>query len=117
MHRINQRRLLVLSAGVLAVGLLTNVATATHSWGGYHWARTTPQFTLKLGKNLSSADWINHLSATSSDWNSGNSAVLTAVVNGPSSQIVSAPLMINRPIKSVDDVSSWQLMVMIFLSN
>ena len=86
MNRINQRRLLVLSAGVLAVGLLTNVATATHSWGGYHWARTTPQFTLKLGKNLSSADWINHLSATSSDWNSGNSAVLTAVVNGQSNK-------------------------------
>lgn len=86
MNRINQRRLLVLSAGVLAVGLLTNVATATHSWGGYHWARTTPQFTLKLGNNLTSAVWINHLSATSSDWNSGNSAVLTAVVNGQSNK-------------------------------
>lgn len=55
---------------------------ATHSWGGYHWARTTPQFTLKLGDNMTSADWKSHLAQTSSDWNSGNTAVLTSIVAG-----------------------------------
>jgi len=68
-----------LAATVFAVGL-----SATHSWGGYHWARTTPQFTLKLGDNLTSADWKSHLRVTSSDWNSGNTALLTAVVAGTS---------------------------------
>ena len=30
-------------------------ASATHSWGGYHWARTANPFTLNLYKNTSSA--------------------------------------------------------------
>ena len=59
--------------------------SATHSWGGYHWARTTPQFTLQLGDNLTSADWKSHLGQTSRDWNNGgNTPVLTAVVGGQS---------------------------------
>ena len=57
---------------------------ATHSWGGYHWARTTPQFTLKLGDNMTSAVWKGHLAQASSDWNSGDSAVLTAIIAGAS---------------------------------
>lgn len=67
------------------------VGEATHSWGGYHWARTTPQFTLKLGDNLTSSDWKSHLSQTSSDWNSpqlfgaSSTPVLTAIVAGQSS--------------------------------
>lgn len=79
---LNKRRCTVFVVGLLALGVLVNVALATHSWGGYHWARTTPQFTLKLGNNLTSADWIAHASQTSSDWNSGNSAVLTAIIAG-----------------------------------
>ena len=42
---LNRRRLKVFAAGLVALGVLVNVASATHSWGGYHWARTTPQFT------------------------------------------------------------------------
>ena len=76
------------SAAIYVVGLICiavpATSSATHSWGGYHWARTTPQFTLKLGDNLTSADWKGHLAQTSSDWNSGNSAVLTAIVAGQS---------------------------------
>ena len=60
------------------------VAQATHSWGGYHWARTANPFTLKLGDNLTTAAWKSHLAQTSSDWNSGNSAILTAIVAGQS---------------------------------
>ena len=75
----DRRTVFAVLATVLA---LVSAASASHSWGGYHWARTTPQFTLKLGDNLSSGDWRGHLAQTSSDWNSGNSAVLTAVVGG-----------------------------------
>ena len=39
----------------------------------------------------------------------------TAVVKGPSNQTVSAPLIIKRPIKSVEDVSSWQEIVFNFV--
>ena len=73
--------LTALAAGLAIIGFST-VALATHSWGGYHWARTTPQFTLKLGNNMTTTDWRAHLTQTSSDWNSGNSAVLTAIVAG-----------------------------------
>jgi hypothetical protein len=44
------------------------IAYANHSWGGYHWARTTNPFTLKLGNNVSNI-WSPYLSTTSSDWN------------------------------------------------
>ena len=80
-----RRLMAVLSLGLAAVAV-TTVAHATHSWGGYHWARTTPQFTLKLGNNMTTADWRAHLAQTSSDWNSGNSAVLTAIVAGTSNK-------------------------------
>ncbi len=72
----------------LVVSLLPLAAQATHSWGGYHWARTTPQFTLKLGDNLSAADWKSYLSKSSSDWNSPqlfgatSTPLLTAIVAG-----------------------------------
>lgn len=80
------RRLALAIFVSLAGTVMTPVAQANHSWGGYHWARTTPQFTLKLGNNLTTADWRSHLMQTSSDWNSGNSAVLTAIVTGTSTK-------------------------------
>ena len=79
--RLFVHRRLVCAVAVLAVSFVA-VTSATHSWGGYHWARTSNPFTLKLGDNLTSADWKSHLGQTSSDWNSGNSAVLTAIVAG-----------------------------------
>ena len=84
-HKKLQRVLAVLVLG-LASTTFPAVTHATHSWGGYHWARTTPQFTLKLGDNLTTADWRGHLAQTSSDWNSGNSAVLTAIIAGTSNK-------------------------------
>ena len=73
------RSIIVIGLAVVAFPTITN---ASHSWGGYHWARTTPQFTLKLGNNMTTADWRGHLATSSSNWNSGNSAVLTAIVAG-----------------------------------
>ncbi len=58
---------------------------ATHSWGGYHWARTSNPFTLKLGNNMTGS-WPSYLTQTSQDWNSGNTPVVTAVVAGTSNK-------------------------------
>ena len=80
MFKTARRRTLVTVLVVLVA--FPAILLATHSWGGYHWARTTPQFTLKLGDNMTTADWKSHLAQTSSDWNSGNSAVLTSIVAG-----------------------------------
>ncbi len=88
---LNQRRLMIFSTSLLALGVLVNIASATHSWGGYHWARMTPQFTLKLGNNVSSA-WQPQLSQASLDWNSPTSfgaastPLLTAIVAGQSNR-------------------------------
>jgi len=71
-----------LVAGVLVAGVSAATLIASHSWGGYHWARASNPFTLKLGDNLTSADWKSHLAQTSSDWNSGNTPVITAIVAG-----------------------------------
>lgn len=58
--------LLCLAGVVLA--LIPHQALATHSWGGYHWARTNNPFTLNLADNLS-LSWDPYLATTSSDWN------------------------------------------------
>ncbi len=62
----------VISASVFALA-----AYASHSWGGYHWARTSNPFTVKLGDNVSTA-WDASLLGASSDWS--QSAVLDMVV-------------------------------------
>jgi len=66
------------------------VAEATHSWGGYHWARTTNPFTLKLGDNVSSA-WNAYLSTTSIDWNKSD-VLVTEIVTGTASRYRSTNL-------------------------
>src|SRR4030042_1941369 len=53
---------------------------ASHSWGGYHWARTANPFNLNLGDNVTSA-WDKYLSTTSADW-STSSVLNTAIVSG-----------------------------------
>lgn len=60
--------------------LLPGSASADHSWGGYHWARTSNPFTIKLGDNLTS-NWDAYLSTTSADW-SLSSVLDTTVVPG-----------------------------------
>lgn len=80
-----KRIALMISFGV-AAATAVSTAHANHAWGNYHWARTTPQFTLKLGNNLTSADWRSHLSQTSADWNSGGTPVLTSIVAGTSNK-------------------------------
>lgn len=71
----------LLAACPLAV--LSPAAVATHSWGGYHWARTSNPITLKVGDNVSSA-WDAHLDEAISDWDLPYTSVLdlTKVVGG-----------------------------------
>lgn len=74
---------------LLALTALPSLAHASHSWGGYHWARMTNQFTLKLGTNLTNG-WQSYLTDTSLDWNTpeglSTTPLLTAVVGGSSSR-------------------------------
>jgi len=69
-------------AVLLSLGAFAAIAYAGHSWGTYHWARTTDSFTLKLGDNVGTA-WDAHLAAASTDW-SVSTVLDTTVVTGGS---------------------------------
>lgn len=60
--------------------ILPNPAFANHSWGGYHWARTTNPFTLKLGNDTSSP-WTNMLGIASGNWSQAT-VLDTSIVPG-----------------------------------
>ena len=77
-------KLLAAAAAAALLPVLAGApAQANHSWGGYHWARTSNPFTVKLGDNVSPA-WDSYLAGASSDWS--KSAVLdTTVVPGSTS--------------------------------
>src|SRR5512144_3098686 len=74
------RSLIVGLLAVFALALFPASADASHSWGGYHWARTSNPFTLKLGDNVSGA-WDNMLRKASTDWSKSN-VLDTTVVAG-----------------------------------
>jgi hypothetical protein len=60
-------------------------ASANHSWGNYHWARTSNPFTLKVGDNVSST-WDSYLNTTISDWSQSTVLDLTKVAGGASAR-------------------------------
>ena len=82
MLKASHRRSLFAILITLVFVALPAVILANHSWGGYHWARTSNPFTLKLGDNVSSA-WDSYLGTTSSDW-SVSSVLDTVIVQGQS---------------------------------
>lgn len=67
-------------AAISTLSLAAPQASASHSWNGYHWARTSNPFTLKLGDNLTSS-WKSYLSTTSTDW-SKSTVLDTTIVPG-----------------------------------
>lgn len=76
----NSFKKIIIASTVVAFSSLALIASATHSWGGYHWARTSNPFTLKLSDNVSST-WDPYLITTSADW-SLSSVLDTAIVTG-----------------------------------
>jgi hypothetical protein len=71
---------LALAAGAL-VALAAAPASASHSWGGYHWSRTANPFTVTLGSNLTGS-WTVFLSPVSDDWSALPTVLDTNVVTG-----------------------------------
>jgi hypothetical protein len=66
---------------IFAVAAFPSLSSASHSWGNYHWARTSNPFTLKLGDNVSST-WDSYLSTTSTDWSKSTVLNTTIVAGG-----------------------------------
>lgn len=51
---------------LVAVTVFSSTASATHSWGSYHWGRTSNPFTLQLGDNVSDK-WQPYLQTAASN--------------------------------------------------
>ena len=75
-------KVLALTGAIVVSVAVAGAALANHSWGGYHWARTSNPFTLKLGDNVSTS-WDSYLSTASSQW-SGSAVLDTTLVAGQS---------------------------------
>ncbi|HEY5949963.1 MAG TPA: hypothetical protein VIV40_30925 [Kofleriaceae bacterium] len=79
MSRINLTFILSFTMLAGCVDLETSsTEQASHSWGGYHWARTSNPFTLKVGDNVTS-QWDGILNTTVSDWSQSTVLDLTKV--------------------------------------
>ena len=72
-------------AVLLALVAFSSDAQANHSWGNYHWARTSNNlFNLPLGDNVTLA-WDSYLGTTATDW-STSSVLDTTIVAGKTSR-------------------------------
>jgi hypothetical protein len=72
------RRLLGTALLAVAISALPSLVLGNHSWAGYHWARTSNPFTLKVGDNVGGA-WDSVLNTTISDWSQSTVLDLTKV--------------------------------------
>ena len=69
----------------IALPALAGPASASHSWGSYHWGRTANPFTVRYGDNVDSR-WDAHLRAAATDW-STSTVLDMSVVTGAASNI------------------------------
>ena len=76
----------LLVLGIPAVASAQSREAQTHSWGGYHWARTANPFNVKLQSNVTSA-WTGYLGTASSDW-TASSVLDTTIVAGSTGSTV-----------------------------
>lgn len=61
---------------ILALTAFPASVSANHSWGNYHWARTSNPFTIKVIDSMT-ADWDDNLDIAISDWD--KSSVMNVV--------------------------------------
>jgi hypothetical protein len=74
-------RLACLAAiGILAAGVTAATASASHSWGNYHWSRASNPFTVPLADSVSGS-WDSRLARAAGDW-SRSSVLDSPVVAG-----------------------------------
>jgi hypothetical protein len=71
-------KVLVLLGALAASVALVGTALATHSWGNYHWARSSNPLKLDVGDNVSSK-WTEYLNGAISDWSQSTVIDLTKV--------------------------------------
>lgn len=95
-----KKRLLVLVVALTASGtVLALPAQASHSWNGYHWARTANPFTLKV-VDSNTPDWDDNLAGAVSDWSRSTVLDLTTVAGDDSTRTRKQCRMVRGQIRS-----------------
>jgi len=79
--RTKKVRFVIMIVMIAMLAAFPLAVSANHSWGGYHWARTSNPFTLKVGDNVTSA-WDGYLDEAISDWSESDVLDLTKVAGG-----------------------------------
>lgn len=85
MNRRIARAALVGLVCVAAAMLLAVGAHAGHSWGDYHWARTTDSFDL-IVINSTTNDWDGYVGVSIADWSDSTKMNMVEDVNGGTSK-------------------------------
>jgi hypothetical protein len=93
---------------------VTSENSDTHSWGGYHWARTSNPFHVKLGDNVTSA-WDSYLVDANADWNA-SSVLNTSIVAGQSNKRCSATAGRGEVCNGTYGQNGWLGLAQIWLS-
>ena len=81
MFRILPRRSVLLVLIAITFAAFPLIVLANHSWNGYHWARQSNPFTVKLGNNVGSL-WQTSLTNASADWSTSTVLNTTIVAGG-----------------------------------
>ena len=82
-------------AACVALGAIAP-ASATHSWGGYHWAGNGSNLTIKVNKAITS-QWTTSVNDSISDWNASNELTLngaTASVNAKKCSPIAGQILV-----------------------
>lgn len=98
MFKLPRRRSLMVILALSAFVASAVVVSASHSWGGYHWARRSNPFTLKVGKNLSSG-WNTAFNTAVADWNNApvmNLSVITGTAGSNCAMVAGTVQVCNR---------------------
>lgn len=82
---------IVFAATILVTAGFAAPAGASHSWGGYHWARQSNPFTLAMGDNVSTA-WDGYLDRSIGEWSQSSVLDLTKVTGGTTGKLCKATL-------------------------
>ena len=70
----------VAALAAVSAAALSVPASATHSWGGYHWAGNGSNLTLKINKAITS-QWTTSVNTAISDWNASDELTLTSATS------------------------------------
>ena len=63
---------------IFALAAFPASVSANHSWGNYHWARTSNPFTIKVIDSMTT-DWDDNLDTAIADWNDPQQSVMNVV--------------------------------------